>query len=152
MQLSSRAGMPKTSRTETRQILDALSALTRELTRAAGGPDDGPPMTSTQRLALFETAVGGPLRLSELADRIGITAPTASRAVDGLVELGLLERVPDPEDRRAVHIDLTPPGRKRVEERKAAAAAALDTLVAELPTKDRVQLAALLTRLADRIH
>jgi DNA-binding MarR family transcriptional regulator len=105
-------------------------------------------MTSTQRLALFETAIGGPVRLSELAERMGITAPTASRAVDGLVELGLLERLPDPEDRRAVRIDVTGPGRARIEERLALAAAALEPAAAALSAQDRARLAALLTRLA----
>jgi DNA-binding MarR family transcriptional regulator len=106
-------------------------------------------MTSTQRLALFETAIGGPLRLSDLAQRLGITAPTASRAVDGLVELGLLERLPDPGDRRAVRIDVTRPGRKLIEERKARAAAALEPAVGALSAQDRARLAALLARLAD---
>jgi DNA-binding MarR family transcriptional regulator len=134
---------------DTRQILEGLSAVTRRLARASGGPEDGPPMTSTQRLALFETAVGGPLRLSELAERMGITAPTASRAVDGLVELGLLERLPDPGDRRAVRIDLTAPGRKDVEGRKARVTAALEPAAAALSPQDRARLAALLARLAD---
>jgi DNA-binding MarR family transcriptional regulator len=136
---------------DTRRILDELSAVTRLLARASGGPDEGPPMTSTQRLALFETATGGPVRLSELADRMGITAPTASRAVDTLVELGLLERLPDPADRRAVRIDVTRPGRKLIEERKARAAAALEPAVAALSAQDRARLAALLTRLADAL-
>src|SRR3978361_1242959 len=113
--------MSKSSPEATRQILAALSALTRRLARASGGPDEGPAMTATQRLAMFEAALSGPLRLSALAHRLGISAPTASRAVDGLVDLGLMERRPDPDDRRAVQIDLTPPGRKRVEEKQALA-------------------------------
>jgi DNA-binding MarR family transcriptional regulator len=141
--------MKPSSPDDTRQILEGISAVTRQLTRASGGPDEGPPMTSTQRLALFETAIGGPLRLSELAERMGITAPTASRAVDGLVELGLLERLPDPADRRAVSIDVTEPGRARIEERMALAATALEPAVAALSAQDRARLAALLARLAD---
>jgi DNA-binding MarR family transcriptional regulator len=144
--------MTPPSSNDTRQILEGLSAVTRLLARASGGPAEGPPMTSTQRLALFETAMGGPLRLSELAERMGITAPTASRAVDGLVELGLLERLPDPADRRAVRIDMTEPGRKDVEGRKARAAAALEPAVAALSAQDRARLAALLARLADAIE
>jgi DNA-binding MarR family transcriptional regulator len=136
---------------DTRRILDELSAVTRLLARASGGPDEGPPMTSTQRLALFETAIGGPVRLSELADRMGITAPTASRAVDTLVEIGLLERLPDPADRRAVRIDVTRPGRKLIEERKARVVAALEPAVAALSAQDRARLAALLARLADAL-
>jgi len=57
--------MATPSPNDTRQILDGLSAVTRQLSRASGGPADGPPMTSTQRLALFETAIGGPMRLSD---------------------------------------------------------------------------------------
>jgi len=140
--------MTSRSSHDTRQILEGLSAVTRQVARASGGPDEGPAMTSTQRLALFETAIGGPVRLSELAERMGITAPTASRAVDGLVELGLLERLPDPEDRRAVRIDVTGPGRARIEERLALAAAALEPAAAALSAQDRARLAALLTRLA----
>jgi DNA-binding MarR family transcriptional regulator len=141
--------MTQPSPDDTRRILEALSAVTRQLARASGGPEDGPPMTSTQRLALFETAIEGPLRLSELAGRMGITAPTASRAVDGLVEIGLLERLPDPEDRRAVRIDLTDRGRHDVEERKARVTAALEPAAAALSERDRARLAALLARLAD---
>jgi DNA-binding MarR family transcriptional regulator len=137
---------------DTWQILAALSAVTRQLARASGGPDDGPPMTSTQRLALFETAIEGPLRLSELAGRMGITAPTASRAVDGLVDLGLLERLPDPADRRAVRIDVTESGRVDVEGRKARVAAALEPAVAALSAQDRARLASLLARLSDALE
>jgi DNA-binding MarR family transcriptional regulator len=143
--------MPRPSPDATRQILEALSAVTRQLAHASGGPDDGPPMTSTQRLALFETSIGGPLRLSELAERMGITAPTASRAVDGLVDLGLVERLPDPADRRAVRIDVTEPGRIDVEGRKARAAAALEPAVAALSAQDRARLATLLARLAEHL-
>jgi len=123
--------------------------LTRQLARATGEPDDGPPMTSTQRFALFETGIAGPLRLTDLADRIGTSAPTASRAVDGLVDVGLLARLPDPEDRRAVRIDVTRRGRELLEARKARAAEAIEPAIAELSGKDLDQLAALLTRLAD---
>jgi DNA-binding MarR family transcriptional regulator len=143
--------MPSPSQDDTRHIVEALSAVTRQLARASGGPDDGPPMTATQRLALIEAVNEGPLRLSELAARLGITAPTASRAVDGLVDLGLLERLPDPDDRRAVRIDVTRTGRKHVEERKARVVAALEPAVAALPVQDRARLAALLEWLADAL-
>ena len=53
-------------------------------------------MTATQRLALFELVDQGPLRLNDLAVRMGTSAPTASRAVDALDELGLVDRKPDP--------------------------------------------------------
>ena len=74
---------------DTRAILDQLGRLLRELTRRTGGADDGPAMTASQRIALVELGQDGPLRLDDLADRMGTSAPTASRAVDALEHLGL---------------------------------------------------------------
>ena len=133
------------------RILDELSRLIRQLSRLSGGPDEGPPLTATQRLALFELVDQGPLRLNDLALRMGTSAPTASRAVDVLDELGLVDRKPDPGDRRALQLDLTPEGRRSVEERKARVLEAFRPAVAELAAADRERLAALLARLADEL-
>ncbi|WP_394821610.1 MarR family winged helix-turn-helix transcriptional regulator [Pendulispora albinea] len=40
-------------------------------------------------------------RLTEIAKRLGVTKQAAGQLVDELVALGMLERVPDPEDARA---------------------------------------------------
>jgi DNA-binding MarR family transcriptional regulator len=61
------------------RILEELSRLIRQLTRISGGPDEARAMTATQRLALFELVDSGPLRLNDLAQRMGTSAPTASR-------------------------------------------------------------------------
>jgi DNA-binding MarR family transcriptional regulator len=134
-----------------KRILDELSRLIRHLSRLSGGPDEGPPLTATQRLALFELVDQGPLRLNDLAVRMGTSAPTASRAVDALDELGLVDRKADPDDRRALQLDLTPEGRRSVEERKARVFEAFGPAVAELPAAEREQLALLLARLADEL-
>jgi DNA-binding MarR family transcriptional regulator len=135
----------------TEQVLDELSRLIRQLSRLSGGPDDGPPLTATQRLALFELVDQGPLRLNDLAARMGASAPTASRAVDALDDLGLVDRKPDPDDRRALQLDLTPEGRRSVEERKARVLEAFRPAVATLPGAERERLAVLLARLADEL-
>ena len=140
-----------TRRDPTEQVLDELSRLIRQLSRLSGGPDDGPPLTATQRLALFELVDQGPLRLNDLAARMGASAPTASRAVDALDDLGLVDRKPDPDDRRALQLDLTPEGRRSVEERKARVLEAFRPAVATLPGADRERLAVLLARLADEL-
>ena len=111
----------KTRHDETVEILLDLSRLIRNLARVTGAADDA--MTATQRIALFELGDGGSLRLNDLADRMGVSPPTASRSVDALHELGLVERVPDPRDRRALRIDLTPSGKKLLAERKATSSA-----------------------------
>jgi DNA-binding MarR family transcriptional regulator len=133
-------------------ILEELGKLLRQLTRITGGADDGPAMTATQRIALIELAdAGGPLRLNDLAARIGTSAPTASRTVDALDELGLVERGPDPDDRRAVRLDLTASGRALVAGRKARASAAFAPAVAALSAADRTRLTQLLVRMTDAL-
>ena len=133
------------------RILEELSRLIRQLTRISGGPDEARAMTATQRLALFELVDSGPLRLNDLAQRMGTSAPTASRAVDALDELGLVERHPDPTDRRAITIELTADGRRSVEERKARVYAAFRPAAAALSPADREQLAELLARLSAKL-
>jgi len=49
-------------------------------------------------------------RLTELAESSGLTKQAVGEAVAQLEELGYLERVPDPKDRRAKIIQLTPRG------------------------------------------
>lgn len=49
-------------------------------------------------------------RLTELAERAGVTKPSMSEVIDVLVRLGYVERVPDPDDRRATLIRRTERG------------------------------------------
>ena len=136
---------------DTAAILDQLGRLLRQLTRIVGGADDGPAMTATQRIALIEIADSGPLRLNDLAARMGTSAPTASRAVEFLDEHEFVARATDVDDRRAVRIELTAAGRDLVEERKARASVAFEPAVAALPAADRKKLLELLARMTDAI-
>jgi DNA-binding MarR family transcriptional regulator len=56
----------------------------------------------------------GPLSLSGLAEAIGVDAPYATLIVDTLEEHGLVERRPDPADRRRKLVSLTPEGKETV--------------------------------------
>jgi DNA-binding MarR family transcriptional regulator len=49
-------------------------------------------------------------RLTELAERAGVTKPSMSELIDVLVRFGYFERVPDPRDRRAMLIRRTERG------------------------------------------
>ncbi|WP_395296138.1 MarR family winged helix-turn-helix transcriptional regulator [Kitasatospora hibisci] len=55
------------------------------------------------------------MRLSDLADRLHIAPRSATTVVDALEEAGMVERTPDPADRRAVRIVLTDAGHAAVE-------------------------------------
>jgi len=131
----------------TDRLIGELSALVGRVMLVARGGDEGPALTTTQRLALFELNASESLRLNELAERIVTSPPTASRAVDALVSLGFVERVPDPRDRRAVQIRVTDYGRGRVAERVARVGETLGPALSTLPPNDRERLVTLLARL-----
>ena len=52
-----------------------------------------------------------PIRAGELNRHVLLTQPALSRMVDRLVDRGLVQRTPDPGDRRAVRLELTEAGR-----------------------------------------
>ena len=49
-------------------------------------------LTLAQMKALYLVAAAGPMRMSEVAERLGTAASTASGVVDGLVQRGLIDR------------------------------------------------------------
>lgn len=143
---------PVNGSADTAAILGRLGRLLRELTRQTGGADDGPAMTATQRIALVELGEDGPLRLGDLADRIGSSAPTATRVVDALEALGLAKREPEPTDRRALSIALTDQGRALFDDRYARAAEAFAPATASLSKDERRALLDLLARMTDALR
>ena len=60
------------------------------------------------------------VRQADLAEELGITQPSLVRTLHQLQSMGLVERVPNPEDKRSNRVALTPAGRalaQRIEER-----------------------------------
>jgi DNA-binding MarR family transcriptional regulator len=55
------------------------------------------------------------LRVSTLADLLGVDAPTVTRKVQQLEHEGYVVRQPDPDDRRATRIGLSPSGRRTLQ-------------------------------------
>jgi DNA-binding MarR family transcriptional regulator len=93
----------------TEALHDFFKAARRARGRAARDPS--PDGLSLAQYHLLEPLGTGPRTNRELAELAGISAPTATRIVDGLLQRGLVSRVEDPTDRRAVVISLTTEGR-----------------------------------------
>ena len=72
-------------------------------------------MTMSQTKAMYLVLAAGPMRMSELAQRLGVTNSTATGQVDRLVELGLLDRHEDAGDRRQVVVKATAHGTETLE-------------------------------------
>lgn len=73
-------------------------------------------LTLTQGSVLTELANGGPRRMSVLAELEGVRQPSMTDLVRRLERLGLVTRTGDPEDRRAVLVEVTDAGRRYLEE------------------------------------
>ena len=89
------------------------------------------------------------VRLSDLAGALHIAPRSATEVADALQARGLVERTPDPADRRAVVLRATDEGRRVQAEVDAARAADTRDLFARLAPADRAELARLLRTLAD---
>lgn len=102
--------------------------------------------------ALGRVHEAGPLRLSELAARMGVDASTASRQVQQLERTGLVGRVGDPADRRASLLELTAEGDRVLARMRQARRDSLAQVLEGWSRADRRTLAAVLTRLVDDLE
>lgn len=57
-----------------------------------------------------------PIPVCKLAELAGVTTPTVSAVLSGMVRDGLIQRVEDPSDRRVVRIEMLPEGQKILDE------------------------------------
>jgi DNA-binding MarR family transcriptional regulator len=116
----------------------------RLLTREAVAPWS---VTPSQARALSVLHRHGDLRPGELAEHLHVAARSATEVVDDLAERGLVERRPDPHDRRATLVHLTGEGSRVAGALTAARTAQAEGLFAVLPPADRAHLARILARL-----
>ena len=75
-----------------------------------------------------------------LADSLGVSLPTMSRAVDGLLEGGFVEREEDPDDRRMKRVRLTRAGRGVPRALDEARLSALAELIGSLGDEEALAL------------
>lgn len=104
-------------------------------------------VTPSQSRAMGVLARCGPLRLSELADHLHIAARSATEVVDGLQERGLVARLPDPHDRRAILARLTPAGHQVAAAIREARATEAEGYFGVLDDTDRAELSRILRTL-----
>ncbi|HEX3592620.1 MAG TPA: MarR family transcriptional regulator [Pseudonocardiaceae bacterium] len=89
------------------QLVLALHRLVRSLRRPSG-------LHPTQLLVLAQLVEAGPQRIGELAARVPCSQPTATTVANGLEVDGLVRRVRDTSDGRAIRLQITEAGRAAV--------------------------------------
>ncbi|NNC69962.1 MAG: MarR family transcriptional regulator [Flavobacteriaceae bacterium] len=85
-----------------------------------------------------------PLKVQTIKERMIERAPNATRLMDKLCAKELIERMPCPDDRRVVHIDITEKGMHLL---KAIAIHRNDDLLKNLSEKEAAQLSDLLDKI-----
>jgi DNA-binding MarR family transcriptional regulator len=128
------------------QLADLLHGLTRRLRHAQAERLAPLGLTPAQERALRMIARGTePLRMTELADRLGIVPRSVTTVVDALEEAGLVRRETDPRNRRAILLRLTPAGEAVRDELRESRRRAAEDLFAPLSDEDRKTLGELLS-------
>ncbi|MEO3747310.1 MarR family winged helix-turn-helix transcriptional regulator [Plantactinospora sp. B5E13] len=98
-------------------------------------------------LATLETF--GPASQAALGRRSGIHVSDMVATINELADRGLVERAPDPADRRRNIISLTAAGRRQLRRLEERLAECQDELLAPLSAEERQRLTELLSRLLD---
>ena len=131
------------------ELIDALVrasfATMAVLTRIAAEHD-----LSLTQLRVFAILRDRRVRMSELADYLGLDKSTISGLVDRAEKRGLVGREPNPLDRRAVDVFLTTEGRHLAEVGASQVARSLSPMTGGLSTAETRRLTALLERLLEQ--
>jgi DNA-binding MarR family transcriptional regulator len=104
-------------------------------------------VTPSHSRALETLMHHGIMRLSELSDRLHIAPRSVTEVVDALQDRGLIERRPDPSDRRATLVALTDQGQHVGTAIQTARAAEAERFFGGLSEPDQAHLTRILRQL-----
>jgi len=128
-----------------RQLRDGMWAqMERELVKA------GHDLTFSQFVTIKKLA-GGIASVTDLARAAELNPGAMTRLLDRLEAKGLIERVADPEDRRALHIHLTDAGIAIWRDIEQCGQRVHDRAFGDMAQDDRNQLLRLLERVRDNL-
>jgi DNA-binding MarR family transcriptional regulator len=105
--------------------------------------------------ALLHTHLAGPdgIRMKDMAKNTSLSTSGITALVDRLERQGLMQRNPDPDDRRATRITLTDEGRERARQAAHIHIASIeDHFSSRLAKSEAISLAETLERIESDIH
>jgi DNA-binding MarR family transcriptional regulator len=103
----------------------------------------------SQFRALRVLARHGTMRLTDLSDHLHIAPRSTTEVVDALESRGLVERRPDPGDRRATLVEVTGHGTSVLDAIRAARGTEAERVFGRLSQTDRAHLGRILRKLRD---
>ncbi|MBC8094109.1 MAG: MarR family transcriptional regulator [Pseudonocardia sp.] len=134
---------------EEESLAEAFWAVTRELRHRSRDALAPWAVTPSQSRAVWVLMRHGTMRLRDLAEHLRIAPRSATEVVDDLETRGLVERQPDPDDRRATLVHLTGQGREIGTSARAARSADAEGFFGRLSDVDRADLARILRTLRE---
>ena len=134
------------------QMMSALGRLTSRSRMRRELAGQNVKLSPTDMWLVDRVSEFGPARMSELATWQSVDRSTMTTQVGRLEKLGLVQRAPAPDDRRAIVVSVTEAGRTLHEESRAAACAAFDSMLADWTDKERQQLTESLSHLVDSLE
>ena len=135
---------------EVEGIVDRINGIRRRLNRMLAETLVDFELTVGEWKALGDLQMDGPPHrksVGQLAKWAELSSGAMTNRLDRLEEAGLVRRVPDPDDRRGVLVELTDAGTRAWEQSVSAQAEKESLIAAALSAKEKQQLNALLRRL-----
>jgi DNA-binding MarR family transcriptional regulator len=117
------------------ELRPLLAQLTLMLRREAGHLQVSPSQSTV--LGVLRS---GPRRMSDLTAYVGVKGPSMTVLVDRMERDGWVKRSPDPDDRRAVRVEITPSGLAVADDVRAAWSASLAQHLASLSRQERAAI------------
>jgi len=130
-------------------LADLFWGVARQLRHGAKDTLERWNVTPGQARALGVLTRHGLVRLSVLSEHLRIAPRSTTEVVDALEEAGLVERQPDPHDRRATLVAVTDRGAAVATQIQAARRDAANRFFGALGAADRAHLVRILRRLGD---
>lgn len=106
-------------------------------------------LTQFRTLAIVDRH--GPLRLTALAEMLGVAPSSATQICDRLASAGLIRRSRNSDDQRVVHLELSDAGHALVESVRASRARQVREILDRLPDGRRPEVLAALAALAEAL-
>lgn len=127
------------------EVTQRLVEVVKSFSAVKHGMHGAAPQESFDYALLLKLAHAGPMRASDLAEKLCSDPSTVSRQVAGLVKAGLVERQADPDDGRASILVPTAHGQARVDRMVEMRGRLFAPIVADWSAEDRAVFARLLT-------